>query len=73
MAARKDEEEGLVTFERRHVPLSQLPEWETCEGAISAKLHLDATGNAVEDGHGMLQALYLIFCFTLCVADIWDR
>ena len=56
MAAKTDEDEGLVTFERRHIPENQLPDWEPCQTAISAKLHIDSVGTIVEDGHGMLQA-----------------
>jgi len=54
MAAKKDEDEGLVTFERRHMPPNELPEWETCQSVISAKLHIDAVGTVVEHGHGGL-------------------
>ena len=56
MATKREEDEGLVTFERRHIPDSQLPNWETCERVISGSLHLDSVGNVFEEGHGMLQA-----------------
>ena len=64
MAAKKDEDEGLVTFERRHMPPNELPEWETCQSVISAKLHIDAVGTVVEHGHGMLQAYFSYFGFS---------
>ena len=67
MAAKKDEDEGLVTFERRHMPLDTLPDWETCPSVISAKLHIDAVGTVVEDGHGMLQASHLYTNPSFCL------
>ena len=56
MVTKRDEDEGLVTFERRHIPETQIPDWESCESAISANLHIDSVGTVFEDGHGMLQA-----------------
>ena len=56
MSAKGDQEEGLVTFERRRVPLGALPDWEGCENTLTEKVHIDSVGTAVDDGHGMLQA-----------------
>jgi poly(ADP-ribose) glycohydrolase len=54
--AEKDEE-SLVTFERRSLPYSKLPQWETCVTTLT-RLHVDARGTIEDDGYTMLQVRY---------------
>ena len=55
ISARREEDEGLVTFQRRCIPYESLPKWDTCQETLTAKLHIDAKGTIEDEGYGMLQ------------------
>lgn len=46
----------MVTFERKHLPRTQLPRWDKNESNIGdIKLHVTHTGTIESDGKGCLQ------------------
>ena len=55
ISGRGEEDEGLVTFERRCIPYELLPTWDKCRHTLSEKLHIDAKGTIEDEGYGMLQ------------------
>ena len=55
ISAKREEDEGLVTFQRRCTPYESLPKWDTCQDTLTARLHIDAKGTIEDDGRGMLQ------------------
>ncbi|XP_031627780.1 poly(ADP-ribose) glycohydrolase isoform X2 [Contarinia nasturtii] len=47
---------GVVTFARRLVPESQLPDWEECQVTFDdTLLHISSAGTIEDDGNGLLQ------------------
>ena len=46
---------GTVTFARRSLPASDLPNWSRCEDRLPPQFHVCATGTIEDDGAGMMQ------------------
>ena len=54
IASKKPEDETLVTFERCHLPLTNMPRWFSSSKTLT-NLHVDACGTIEDNGFGMLQ------------------
>ena len=55
ISAKREENEGLVTFQRRCIPYESLPKWDKCQDTLTARLHIDAKGTIEDEGYGLLQ------------------
>lgn len=47
---------GVITFERKHLPKSELPRWDNLENNMAnTMLHVTSEGTIENNGLGMLQ------------------
>ncbi|XP_060525028.1 poly(ADP-ribose) glycohydrolase isoform X2 [Cylas formicarius] len=47
---------GVITFERKFIPRSEMPRWDTAENNLgNTKIHICSTGTIENDGLGFLQ------------------